>query len=94
VIRICGKESWTTKIIVEFGLIAGCSAAALATNPITGVARNRTRGEFAGLPTSNSIAIVGAWAFIFGSGYAPYLCALAVYHLWRGRTPTNPSLSN
>ena len=42
---------------------------------------------------------------IFGSGYllakprhdadkllAPLLCAIAVYHLWRGRTPANPSL--
>jgi hypothetical protein len=47
VIRICGKESWRRKIMVGFGLIAACSPAVLATNPITGVARNRTRGEFA-----------------------------------------------
>jgi hypothetical protein len=47
VIRICGKASWRQKITLGFGLIAGCSAAVLATNPITGVARNRTRGEFA-----------------------------------------------
>ena len=46
-LRICGKESWRRKIIVGFALIAVCSAAALATNAITGVARNRTRGEFA-----------------------------------------------
>ena len=46
-----------------------------------------------------------ACAVIFGSGYflakprsdadkmfAPFLCAFAVYHLWRGRSPANPSL--
>ena len=46
-----------------------------------------------------------ACVIIFGSGYfvakprndadkmfAPFLCALAVYYLWRGRAPTNPSL--
>ena len=33
----------------------------------------------------NTFRFLWAWAFIFGSGYAPYLCALAVYHLWRGR---------
>jgi hypothetical protein len=46
-----------------------------------------------------------ACVMIFGSGYffakprseadrifAPLLCALAVYHLWRGRAPTSPSL--
>jgi hypothetical protein len=46
-----------------------------------------------------------ACVMIFGSGYffakphseadrtfAPLLFALAVYHLWRGRAPTSPSL--
>ena len=46
-IRICGKKSWGGKIILGFGLIAGCSAAALAADTITGVARNQTRGRLA-----------------------------------------------
>ncbi len=46
-----------------------------------------------------------ACGILFGSGYlvakprndadkifAPFLCAFAVYHLLRGRAPTNPSL--
>jgi len=35
----------------------------------------------------NTFRFLWAWAFIFGSGYAPYLCALAVYNLWRGLAP-------
>jgi hypothetical protein len=42
----------------------------------------------------NTFRFLWACAFMFGSSYTPYLCALAVYHLWRGLAPTNPSLSN
>jgi hypothetical protein len=47
VIGICGKKSWGWKIIVGAGLIAASCAAALAADTITGVARNRTRGQVA-----------------------------------------------
>jgi hypothetical protein len=47
VIGICGKKSWGWKIILGAGLIAAFCAAALAADTIAGVARNRTRGQFA-----------------------------------------------
>ncbi len=34
-------------MILGLGIIAGCSAAALAADTITGVARNQTRGRLA-----------------------------------------------
>jgi hypothetical protein len=40
----------------------------------------------------NTFRFLLACALFFGSSYAPYLCALAVYHLWRGRVSSNPSL--
>jgi hypothetical protein len=53
----------------------------------------------------NTFRFLLACAIIFGSGYfvakprsdadkpfAILVCAFAVYHLWRGRTPTNPLL--
>ncbi len=52
-IRICGRKSLGRQnvlrtIILGVGLIAGCSAAALAADTITGVVRNQTRGRLAG----------------------------------------------
>lgn len=53
----------------------------------------------------SALRFLVACAILFGSGYfvakprndadklfAPFLGAFAVYHLWRGRAPTNPSL--
>jgi hypothetical protein len=47
VIRICVSKVWLQKIILGLALIAGCSVATLAADTVTGVARNRTRGQFA-----------------------------------------------
>jgi hypothetical protein len=41
------RESWARKIIVGVSLLAGCSAASLARDTITGVVRNQTRSQFA-----------------------------------------------
>lgn len=46
-IRIFGKKSWGWKIVLGVGLLAGFSAAALAADTISGVARNQTLGQFA-----------------------------------------------
>jgi hypothetical protein len=46
-ISIDGKKVCARKIIFCVGLVAGCSAAALAGDTITGVARNQTRGSVA-----------------------------------------------
>lgn len=46
-IGICRKKSWGWKIILGAGLMAGCCLAALATDTITGVVRNQTRGQLA-----------------------------------------------
>jgi hypothetical protein len=53
----------------------------------------------------NTFRFLLACVIIFGSGYllakphngadklfAPSMCLIAVYSLWRGRTPTDPSL--
>jgi hypothetical protein len=40
------RESWARKIIVGVSLLAGCTAASLARDAITGVVRNRTRSQF------------------------------------------------
>jgi hypothetical protein len=47
VIRICGSKIRPRKIILGLALIAGFSVAALAADTVTGVARNRTRGQSA-----------------------------------------------
>jgi hypothetical protein len=46
VIRIC-VSAIPQKIILGLALIAGCSVATLAADTVTGVARNRTLGQFA-----------------------------------------------
>ena len=46
-IRICSKASWGRKIILGYSFMAGCSAAALAADTITGVARNQTQDRLA-----------------------------------------------
>jgi protein involved in polysaccharide export with SLBB domain len=47
VIRICGSKIRPQKIILGLALIAGCPVATLAADTVTGVARNRTLGQFA-----------------------------------------------
>ena len=44
---ICVSKVRTQKIILGLALIAGCSVATLAADTVTGVARNRTLGQFA-----------------------------------------------
>jgi len=46
-LSIYGKKVCARKIFFCVGLVAGCSAAAVAADTITGVARNQTRGGFA-----------------------------------------------
>lgn len=46
-LSIYGKKVCARKIVFCVGLVAGCSAAAVAGDTITGVARNQTRGGFA-----------------------------------------------
>ena len=40
----------------------------------------------------NTFRFLLAFALTLGSSYAPYLSALAVYHLWRRIAPIDPSL--
>ncbi len=47
VIHIDGKQSRRWKVVLGLVLIAGCSLMAVAADSITGIARNRTRGQLA-----------------------------------------------